>query len=62
MSGRRVVLFPDTFNNYFHTDVGVAAIEAIEAAGWHVVMPSRRICCGRPLYDYGFLNAAERYV
>jgi FAD/FMN-containing dehydrogenase/Fe-S oxidoreductase len=60
--GRKVVLFPDTFNNYFHTDVGVAAVEAIEAAGWQVVMPARHVCCGRPLYDYGFLDLAERYL
>ncbi len=39
-AGRRVVLWPDTFNNHFHTDVGVACVEAIEAAGWQVVMPA----------------------
>lgn len=60
--GRTVVLFPDTFNNHFDTDVGVACVEAIEAAGWRVVMPERHVCCGRPLYDYGFLGAAERYL
>ncbi|MBE1537188.1 FAD-binding and (Fe-S)-binding domain-containing protein [Actinomadura algeriensis] len=60
--GRKVVLFPDTFNNHFHTDVGVACVEAIEAAGWRVVMPEGHVCCGRPLYDYGFLDAAERYL
>jgi Fe-S oxidoreductase len=60
--GPRVVLFPDTFNNHFHTDVGVACVEALEAAGWHVVMPEGHICCGRPLYDYGFLGMAERYL
>jgi Fe-S oxidoreductase len=60
--GRRVVLWPDTFNNHFHTDVGVACVEAIEAAGWQVVMPEGHVCCGRPLYDYGFLEAAERYL
>lgn len=61
-SGPRVVVFPDTFNNRLHTDVGVACIEAIEAAGWRVIMPSGHICCGRPLYDYGFLDVAERYL
>src|SRR5207245_6275007 len=61
-SGRRVVLWPDTFNNYFHTDVGVACVEAIEAAGWQIVMPEGHVCCGRPLYDYGFLDLAERYL
>lgn len=60
--GRPVVLFPDTFNNHLHTDVGVACVEAIEAAGWRVIMPEGHLCCGRPLYDYGFLTAAERYL
>jgi len=61
-AGRKVVLFPDTFNNHMHTDVGVAAVEALEAAGWQVVMPDGHVCCGRPLYDYGFLDLAERYL
>jgi Fe-S oxidoreductase len=61
-AGRKVVLFPDTFNNRMHTDVGVAAVEALEAAGWQVVMPDGHVCCGRPLYDYGFLDLAERYL
>ena len=25
-------------------------------------MPSGHVCCGRPLYDYGFLDLAERYL
>jgi FAD/FMN-containing dehydrogenase/Fe-S oxidoreductase len=61
-AGRPVVLFPDTFNNHLHTQVGVACVEAIEAAGWRVIMPEGHVCCGRPLYDYGFLDAAERYL
>jgi FAD/FMN-containing dehydrogenase/Fe-S oxidoreductase len=60
--GRRVILWPDTFNNHFHADVGVACVEALESAGWQVVMPERHVCCGRPLYDYGFLDLAERYL
>lgn len=39
---------------------GVWGIGSIEAAGWQVIMPEQHICCGRPLYDYGFLDAAER--
>ncbi|WP_245617255.1 FAD-binding and (Fe-S)-binding domain-containing protein [Amycolatopsis taiwanensis] len=60
--GRSVVVFPDTFNNHLHTDVGVACVRAIEAAGWRVIMPRAHVCCGRPLYDYGFLRAADRYL
>jgi FAD/FMN-containing dehydrogenase/Fe-S oxidoreductase len=61
-NGRPVVVFPDTFSNYLHTDVGVACVEAIEAAGWRVIMPAQHVCCGRPLYDYGFLGSARRYL
>jgi FAD/FMN-containing dehydrogenase/Fe-S oxidoreductase len=60
--GPRVMLWPDTFNNYFDTQVGTACVEALEAAGFHVIMPQQHVCCGRPLYDYGFLDVAETYL
>jgi FAD/FMN-containing dehydrogenase/Fe-S oxidoreductase len=62
IAGPRVLLWPDTFNNYFHSDVGIAAVEALEGAGYNVVMPTTHLCCGRPLYDYGMLDTAERYL
>ena len=58
----KVVLFPDTFNNYFHPNVAKAAAEVLEAAGWQVVVPQKDMCCGRPLYDYGFMDAAGRWM
>jgi Fe-S oxidoreductase len=61
-TGRRVVLWPDTFTNYFHSEVGVAAVEALEAAGFRVTMPTLHVCCGRPLYDFGMLDLARRYL
>ncbi len=61
-TGPKVILWPDTFNNFFHTEVGVAAVEALEAAGCRVVLPTSRLCCGRPLYDYGMLGLARRYL
>jgi FAD/FMN-containing dehydrogenase/Fe-S oxidoreductase len=61
-SGKKVLLWPDTFNNHFHTEVGVAAVESLEAAGYHVVLPEGHVCCGRPLYDYGFLGLARKYL
>jgi FAD/FMN-containing dehydrogenase/Fe-S oxidoreductase len=60
--GSKVVLWPDTFNNYLDVSVGVACVEALEAAGFAVVMPMEHVCCGRPLYDFGFLGMAERYL
>ncbi len=60
--GPRVLLWPDTFNNRLHVDVGQAAVRVLEEAGFHVVMPTGPVCCGRPLYDYGFLDSAKRYL
>jgi Fe-S oxidoreductase len=58
----QVVLWPDTFNNYFHTDVGRATVEVLEAAGFQVLMPQVHLCCGRPLYDFGMLDTAQRWL
>jgi FAD/FMN-containing dehydrogenase/Fe-S oxidoreductase len=60
--GRRVILWADTFTNYLEPEVGVAAVEALEDAGFHVVVPQEHLCCGRPLYDYGMLDLAEAYL
>ncbi len=59
---REVVLWADTFSNYFHPEVARAAVRVLEAAGYHVVVPEGHLCCGRPLYDYGFLPTAKRYL
>jgi Fe-S oxidoreductase len=55
-----VLLFPDTFNNHFHPDVAKSATRVIERAGFDVRIPKGDVCCGRPLYDYGFLDQAKR--
>jgi len=59
---RRLVLFPDTFTDFFHPEVGIAAVAALERAGWAVELPARRLCCGRPLYDHGMLDLARRFL
>jgi FAD/FMN-containing dehydrogenase/Fe-S oxidoreductase len=57
-----VVLWPDTFNNYFLPDTAKAAVEVLEAAGFRVVVPKAHLCCGRPLYDHGMLDRAQRLL
>jgi FAD/FMN-containing dehydrogenase/Fe-S oxidoreductase len=57
-----VVLFADTFNNYLHPQVARATTKVLEAAGYRVVVPEQPLCCGRPLYDYGMLSMARRYL
>jgi FAD/FMN-containing dehydrogenase/Fe-S oxidoreductase len=58
--GERVVLWPDTFTDRFHPDAGIAAVAVLERAGARVELPDGWACCGRPLYDYGMLDLAER--
>ena len=57
-----VILWADTFNNYFHPETGRAAVKVLEAAGFRVHVARRNLCCGRPLYDFGFLDEAKEYL
>ncbi len=54
-----VMLWADTFNNYFLPQTARAAVEVLEAAGYRVVVPHAHLCCGRPLYDFGMLDRAQ---
>jgi FAD/FMN-containing dehydrogenase/Fe-S oxidoreductase len=54
-----VLLWPDTFNNYFLPSTAKAAVNVLEAAGYHVIVPRANLCCGRPLYDFGMLDRAQ---
>ena len=58
-SAPEVLLWPDTFNNYFQPATARAAVEVLEAAGYRVLLPRAALCCGRPLYDFGMLDRAE---
>jgi Fe-S oxidoreductase len=37
-------------------------VVVLEEAGYRVVVPEAPLCCGRPLYDYGMLPTARRYL
>jgi FAD/FMN-containing dehydrogenase/Fe-S oxidoreductase len=58
----QVMLWPDTFNNYFHPEVARATVEVLEAVGYQVIIPAQTLCCGRPLYDHGMLTTARRLL
>ena len=55
----RVLLWPDTFNNYFQPATAKAAVDVLESAGFRVIVPRANLCCGRPLYDHGMLDRAQ---
>ncbi|HWW17135.1 MAG TPA: FAD-linked oxidase C-terminal domain-containing protein [Candidatus Saccharimonadales bacterium] len=59
---RQVLLWIDTFNNYFHPETSRAALEVLQHAGFTVTCPKQVLCCGRPLYDFGMLAEAKRYL
>ena len=58
----QVVLWPDTWNNYYHPQTLAAAESVLAQAGFRVETPRGHICCGRPLYDFGLLGAARGYL
>ncbi|MDQ2663290.1 MAG: FAD-binding oxidoreductase [Candidatus Eremiobacteraeota bacterium] len=58
-SAPEVILWPDTWNNHFHPTTAQAAVAVLEDAGFRVTIPKMRLCCGRPLYDYGMLSVAK---
>jgi len=57
-----VILWADTFNNYFHARVAEAATAVLENAGFEVIVPRQHLCCGRPLYDFGMLATAKKLL
>ncbi len=61
---REVVLFVDTFNNYFEPENARAALRVLQAAGYTVHLPhaaddSRPLCCGRTFLACGLVDEAK---
>jgi Fe-S oxidoreductase len=58
-SGIRALLFADTFTNYADPEIGLAAIDVMNAAGISTQL-APNVCCGRPLISQGRLEEARR--
>ena len=56
----QVMLWDDTFVRYHEPEIGRAAVKVLEAAGFEVVLPKLRKCCGRPAFSQGNLDEAAR--
>jgi len=56
------VYFADTFTNYFHPEVGQAAVRVLEALGYRVLVVERMVCCGRPAISKGALREARGWA
>jgi FAD/FMN-containing dehydrogenase/Fe-S oxidoreductase len=64
-ASRSVLLFPDTFTNYFEPEVGLEAAELLHRTGCEVALdPPEQgdlkglYCCGRPMISNGLLDEA----
>jgi Fe-S oxidoreductase len=56
----RVVLWDDTFTRYHEPNIGIAAVNVLEAVGCHVTLVKQRKCCGRPAFSIGNLDEATK--
>jgi FAD/FMN-containing dehydrogenase/Fe-S oxidoreductase len=52
-----VLLFNDTFTNYYDPEIGIAAWEVMESAGLKIALAANH-CCGRPMISKGLLREA----
>ena len=60
--GDPVLLFVDTFTNYFTPEVGVATVRVLEAAGYSPRITDRQQCCALTWISTGQLDAARRIL
>jgi FAD/FMN-containing dehydrogenase/Fe-S oxidoreductase len=62
---RPLVLFADTFNNWFEPEILAAAVKVLEATGHEVITAraregdTRALCCGRTYLTAGMIDAAR---
>ncbi|MBB4684070.1 FAD-binding and (Fe-S)-binding domain-containing protein [Amycolatopsis jiangsuensis] len=57
-----VVLWPDTFTNFFDPQVGRDAVAVLESLGQEVRLPERTVCCGLTWHSTGQLRTARRVL
>ncbi|HRY68121.1 MAG TPA: FAD-linked oxidase C-terminal domain-containing protein [Phycisphaerae bacterium] len=56
----RVILWDDTWVRYNEPNIGQAAVKVLEAAGFEVLLPEGRKCCGRPAMSRGVLDLVQK--
>lgn len=59
VKGKKVVLFNDTYTEYFYPEVGISAVKILHKLGYEVIVPDWH-CCGRPLLSKGRLKLARK--
>ncbi|MBY8840139.1 FAD-binding and (Fe-S)-binding domain-containing protein [Streptomyces sp. SP2-10] len=59
---RTVVLWPDTFSNFFHPAIAKSAVRVLEDAGFRVTVPTEPVCCGLTWISTGQLPVAKKVL
>jgi Fe-S oxidoreductase len=60
--GEPVVLWPDTFTNFFSPSVGIAAVRVLRDAGFDPILPGKSVCCGLTWVSTGQLSVARKVM
>lgn len=61
-TGDPVLLFVDSFTNYFTPEVGQATVRVLEAAGYRPQLTEKQQCCGLTWISTGQLTAAKKIL
>jgi len=56
-----VVLWADTVNTYYSPNLLISAINTLNRSGFNVAIAKSHFCCGRPLFEYGLLDKAQKH-
>ncbi len=57
-----VVLWADTVNNHYRPHLLHSAIAIAKTCGYSIAVAKSHFCCGRPLYEYGYLDQAKQQL
>jgi len=58
-SNKKVVLFADTYLNFYEPQIGIAALQFLNDCGYEVILANAG-CCQRPRISHGFVKKAKR--
>jgi FAD/FMN-containing dehydrogenase/Fe-S oxidoreductase len=60
IAAKKVVLWDDCYLSYNEPAIGMASVKVLESAGFEVILPYGRQCCGRPMISKGLLGEAKK--
>jgi FAD/FMN-containing dehydrogenase/Fe-S oxidoreductase len=58
-SSKKIVLFADTYLNFHEPQIGISALQLLNACGYEVILANVG-CCQRPKISHGFLRQAKK--